>query len=76
MQVAIGLTFPGTLKDEAVICDLCKKFNVNVIIIEASFSNTTGWAILKVEGEEDEVKRSLDFLGTKNIRLQKIETQK
>ncbi|MFH1355442.1 MAG: NIL domain-containing protein [Candidatus Omnitrophota bacterium] len=76
MQIAIGLTFPGTLKDESIICDLCKKFNISVIIIEASFSNTTGWAILKVDGQEDEVQKSLDFLEAKNIRLQKIETKR
>ena len=75
MQIAIGLTFPGTLKDESVICDLCKNFDIKVVIIEASFSTTTGWAILKVEGLEQEVNRAFEFLTNKNIRLQKIETK-
>ena len=75
MQIAIGLTFPGTLKDESVICDLCKKFDIKVVIIEASFSTSAGWAILKIEGEEPEVKRAFGFLENKNVRMQKIETK-
>lgn len=76
MQLALGLTFPGTLKDESVICNLCKRFNINVVIIEASFSMSAGWAILKVEGEESELKRVLEYLSGKDIKIQRIETKK
>ena len=76
MQVAIGLTFPGDLQDEAVLCYLCKNYDIEIIIIEASFSMTAGWAILRVKGEEKEIKRAFDYLASRNIKVQKIETQK
>ncbi|MBM3249451.1 MAG: hypothetical protein FJZ09_01200 [Candidatus Omnitrophica bacterium] len=76
MKIAIGLSFPGTLKDEAIICYLCKNFNVNLNIIEASFSMSSGWAILEVEGENEEVERTFDYLTSKGVKIQKIETKK
>lgn len=75
MQISIGLTFPGTLKDESVICYLCKKYDIEIIIIEASFSMSSGWAILKVIGEEKEIQRAFEYLASKNIVVRRIETK-
>ena len=75
MEQAIGLTFPGTLQDEAVICFICKNFNVNLIIIEASFSMSAGWAILKIQGEKEEIQRVFDYLASREIHIQNIETK-
>ena len=71
----IGLTFPGELKDESIICILCKNFDIKLNIFEASFSMYSGWAILGIEGEEEVLKKSFDFLRTKNINIEKIETK-
>lgn len=73
MEIAIGLSFPGKLRDESVISYLCKNFNVDVKIIEASFSMSSGWAILKLEGDEQEIKRACDYLASKDIKIQRIE---
>jgi len=73
MQLAVGLAFPGTLKDESVICYICKNYNVNLNIIEASFSMSSGWAILQIEGEDGEVEKVLDYLAGKGIKIQQIE---
>lgn len=73
MQLAVGLAFPGTLKDESVICYICKNYNVNLNIIEASFSMSSGWAILQIEGEDGEVEKVLDYLVGKGIKIQQIE---
>ncbi len=75
MKMIIGLTFPGELKDESIICYLCKNFNINLNIFEASFSMYSGWAILSIEGIEDEIKRALEYLKSKNINIEKIETR-
>ena len=74
MQIAIGLTFPGELKDDAILCYLCKNFDMNINIIEASFSASRGWAILKVDADEEELDRAFIFLKEKGIKIQKIET--
>lgn len=76
IQMVIGLVFPGTLQDEAIICSICKNFDVDLNIIEASFSMSSGWAILKIEGKEAEVKKVFDYLKSKNVRLQQIEKNK
>ena len=76
MRIAIGLSFPGTLQDESVICDLCKNFDINVNIIEASFSMSAGWAILEFEGTKKEIEKAFDFLTRRGIKIQNIETTK
>ena len=76
MQMSIGLTFPGTLQDESIICYLCKKYEVNLNIIEASFSMEAGWAILQIEGEQAEIKRAFDYLAEKGVKVQQIQIDK
>jgi hypothetical protein len=55
MQLAVGLIFPGSLQDDSVICYICKNFDINLNIIEASFSMTSGWAFLTLEGDKEEI---------------------
>jgi len=74
MEMVIGLTFPGALKDESVICHLCKKFDVTLNIIEASFSMYSGWAILGIKGSEEEIAKAFEFLAGKKIHIEKIKT--
>ena len=62
MKVRIELTFPAELKDKPIICDICKKFDIVLNIVEASFSTETGWSILVLGGAEQEVERVLKHL--------------
>ena len=73
MQMSIGLTFPGSLKDESIISYICKNYNIDLRIIEASFSMSSGWAILKIEGKQEEIKKVFDYLTSKDVQIQKIE---
>lgn len=75
MQIAVGLTFPGKLQDEGIICYLSKNFNIDLNIIEASFSMSKGWAILTFKGEQEEIQRAFDYLTSKGIHLENIETK-
>ncbi|MCK9572515.1 MAG: NIL domain-containing protein, partial [Candidatus Omnitrophica bacterium] len=65
--------FPGALQDESIICYLCKNFQIDLNIIEASFAMSAGWAILTVEGEQEEVNRALDYLTDKSVKIQQIQ---
>ena len=76
MKMSIGLTFPGALQDESIICYLCKNFNLNFNIIEASFSMEAGWSILQVEGEQAEIERAFDYLTDKGVKIQQIKIDK
>ncbi len=73
MKIKAELTFPGELKEEAIICYLCKKFDIVLNIVEASFSTSTGWAILVIEGEEDELNKSLEYLKDKGVKFEDAE---
>lgn len=76
MKVSVGLAFPGHLKDESVIWFLCKNFDIKLNIIEASFSMSSGWAILGIEGEKEEVNKVFSYLKDKDIKINKIEEMK
>ncbi len=69
MRIKTELTFPGKLKDEAIICNLCKKFDIVLSILEASFSTEVGWAILILEGVEGELNKALGYLKNKGVEV-------
>lgn len=73
MRVKAEFIFPGKLQDEAIICFICKKFNITLSILEASFSTDTGWAILTIEGEEGEIKKSFEFLNKDGVEIQNLQ---
>ena len=74
MKIKAEFIFPGLLKDEAIICYLCKTFDIIVNILEASFSTDTGWAILILKGNEDEIKKAFDYLLGKGIEIKNKQT--
>ncbi len=76
MKVKIELTFPGELKDEAIICHLCKKFDIILSILEASFSTDVGWAVLVLSGSEEEIKKSFEFLREKGVEIKESSSDK
>jgi ABC-type methionine transport system ATPase subunit len=73
VKTKVELTFPGELKEEAIICTICKKFDVIVNIVEASFSTGTGWAILVFEGAEGEIQKAFQFLKSKNVAFEDVQ---
>lgn len=75
MKIKAEFTFPGKLKDEAIICNLCKQFNIVLNIVEASFSTETGWAILIFEGSEEELKKTFEYLKDKGVEFGNIQRQ-
>jgi ABC-type methionine transport system ATPase subunit len=62
MRTKTELTFPGNLKDQPILCDLCKKFDISMSILEASFSSETGWAIVVFDGKKEEIEKTLEYL--------------
>ncbi|PIP20979.1 MAG: FeS-binding protein [Candidatus Omnitrophica bacterium CG23_combo_of_CG06-09_8_20_14_all_40_11] len=70
MKVKAELTFPSELKEESIICNLCKKFDIILNIVEASFSTATGWSILILEGSEEELERAFKYLENSGVRLE------
>lgn len=73
MKIKAELTFPAELKEEAIICALCKKFDIVLNILEASFSTDTGWAILIFEGSQPELDKAFQYLKDKGVEFEEIQ---
>ena len=73
MKIKAELTFPAELKEEAIICNLCKKFDIVLNILEASFSTDTGWAILIFNGSKEELDKAFQYLKEWGITIEEIE---
>ncbi|MCM8826953.1 MAG: NIL domain-containing protein [Candidatus Omnitrophica bacterium] len=65
----VELIIPGELKEEPIFYHIIKNFDVIPNIVEASFSTEMGWAIVKFEGEPQEIERLFDFLRNKGVRI-------
>ena len=73
MKTKAELTFPSELKEEPLICKLCKEFDIILSIVEASFSTDTGWAILIFDGQEDEIQKAFKYLSDKGVKIETLE---
>jgi len=73
MKIKAEFTFPGALKEEPLICNICKQFNIVLNIIEASFSTDTGWAILVLEAAEAEINKTLAYLKSYGVEIENIQ---
>ncbi len=74
MKIRAELTFPSELKDEPILCNLCKKFDIILNIVEASFSTATGWSILILGGNKEELDRAFKYLKDSGVIIE--ESQK
>jgi len=69
MRIELELNFPQDLKQEPIICELCKKFQITLNIIEASFSTEIGWAVVVLEGEHQELEKVTQYLKDRGVSL-------
>ena len=65
----VELSIPGDLKDTPLFYNIVKEFNVIPKILEASFSTEIGWAILTLEGEEEELDKLFKYLKEKRVEV-------
>lgn len=68
----VRLTFPETLIKEPLVYSLGREFNVVTNIRMAAVDTRTGWVILELEGEPDEIDRSLDWAEAKGVRVDPV----
>ena len=69
MKIKTELIFPGKLKDQPILCEICKKFDISVSILEASFTTDTGWAIVTFTGLKAEIVRALSHLKKLGVQV-------
>jgi ABC-type methionine transport system ATPase subunit len=73
MKIKGEFIFPAALKEEPILCNICKQFNIVLSIIEASFSTDTGWAILVIEGEEEDLNKTFEYLKSKGVEMKDLQ---
>lgn len=71
MKIRAELVFPVKLKDQPILCEVCKKFDLDMIIQEASFSTDTGWAIITFQGSKADIVKTMAYLKKLGVVVKK-----
>lgn len=58
----VHLTFPEDLIQEPIVYRLGHEFQVVTSIFRASVEGKNAWLVVELDGEEEEIQRSLEFL--------------
>jgi len=69
----VKFTFPQDLITLPVIYELGKSFNLVTNIRRADVTEDRGWVILELDGELDEIERSLDWVASKGVRVDPVQ---
>ena len=72
VKMKARFTFPTELVTEPVIYGLGKNFDVVTNIRRADVTETQGWVILELEGEEDQINRGLACVSESGVRVDPI----
>lgn len=73
MKARVYLTFPEKLIKEPVIYNVGHKFEVVTNVRSASVNTGVGLIALELEGEQDEVQKSLKYFKDLGITVKPIE---
>ena len=72
VKMKAKFTFPTDLVTEPVIYGLGKNFDVVTNIRRADVTETQGWVILELEGEEEQITRGLAWVSETGVRVDPI----
>ena len=65
-------TFPQKLIKEPIIYNLGRQFKVVTNIRRADVSESKGWVVLELEGEEAEIERGIVWVIGKGVRVDPV----
>jgi ABC-type methionine transport system ATPase subunit len=68
----VKFTFVEQLIKEPIIWKMAKEFNVITNIRRADVTDARGWVVLELEGERDEIERSLDWVREQGVRVDPV----
>ncbi|UCH42742.1 MAG: NIL domain-containing protein [Dehalococcoidales bacterium] len=68
----VMLTFPETIIQEPIIYNLSHQFVIVTNIHRANISESKGWVVLEMEGEEKEIKEAITWATAKGVRVDSI----
>lgn len=68
----VMFTFPEKLIKEPLIYNLGIKFNIVTNIRRADVTESKGWVILELEGEESDVEKGIVWMTGKGVRVDPV----
>ncbi len=68
----IMFTFPQERVKEPLIYNLGQQFNVVTNIRRADITETKGWVVLELEGEEKDIEQGIAWMTSKGIRVDPV----
>ena len=68
----VMFTFPEELVKEPIIYNLGQQFQVIPNIRRADISESKGWVVLEMEGEEADIEAGITWLTSKGIRVDPV----
>ncbi len=68
----VKFTFPEDLIQEPLIYNLGHEFRVITNVRMADVDARTGWVVLELEGDHDEIERSLAWAQSKGVRVDPV----
>ena len=66
----VMFTFPEELIKEPIIYNLGQQFKVVTNIRRADVSEHKGWAVLELEGEEEDIAQGIAWMTSKGVRVE------
>jgi ABC-type methionine transport system ATPase subunit len=72
MKQALDLIFPPNLIKEPVIHRMSKEFDVIFNLRRAKITSKVGEIVLELEGEEPTLKKAVDWLKKKGLKVEPI----
>ena len=71
----IMLTFTTDIIGEAIVYSLGQQFNLVTNIRQAEISESEGWAILDLDGEEKDIEEGITWLVSRGVRVEPINSE-
>ena len=68
----VMFTFPEILIQEPIIYNLSHQFVIVTNIRRADISESKGWVILEMEGDEKEIEEAITWVTAKGVRVDPI----
>jgi len=71
---SVVLTFPQELLREPIIYVLGQEYRVVTNILQADISESKGWIVLELEGEDTDIDNAIAWVTSKGVRVDTHQT--
>lgn len=69
----VRLNFPTDLIRQPIIYELGRRYPIVTNIRRADVTGTYGWVVLEIEGDDDDVRRALDWASEIGVQVGPVE---